>query len=364
MEKKQRLIGLDLFRGIAAYAVVILHADEGLTVQSGIWSAILNFSAFAVPFFLATSFYLTISKLYTSGGSYAWWSRLPRLLLPYGFWSLLYLCHKVLKYVIKHEPDKIRELLQDPLGLIFLGKAAFHLYFIPLLLAGTVFVIVAEYLIRKRVKLGALLGGLILSLLIYECYRAFLYGVAPDQANLDTAAQGIRSLTSPKEHGNAFIRLLLVELGYMARCLPYIAVALLLNHPSIRGRLLKFDTKDTAVLLAAFLILNAFSVPLLPQTVHELARGYSALLLAVALSTNLKANVIIASLGNCSFGIYLMHLLVLEVCSSLAQKMDLFTGQIAVLTLLAATTLSFSISWVVTSVLMKQKPVAKLMFGV
>lgn len=364
MEKKQRLVGLDLFRGIAAYAVVIMHSDEGITVKSATWSAILNFSTFAVPFFLAASFYLTISKLYTKCGSYAWRSIVPRLLIPYFFWSLFYLSYKVLKYVIKHEPDKIKGLFKDPLALIFLGQSAFHLYFIPLLLAGTVFVILAEYLIRKRVQLVVLWGFLILSIIIYECYRVFLHGAPPDQANVDIATQGLQDATSPKGHGNAFIHLIVVWLGYMARCLPYIAVALLLNHPSIRSRLLKFDTKHTVMLLAVFIIINAFSVPLLLETVQEVARGYSALMLAVAVSTNLKANAMIASLGNCSFGIYLMHLLVVEVCSSFAQKMHLFTDQIAVLSLLAVTTLSFLVSWVITSLLMKQKRVAKFMFGV
>lgn len=364
MEKKQRLVGIDLFRGIAAYAVVILHSDEGIPVQSATWSAILHFSAFAVPFFLATSFYLTINKLSSGNKAYTWHSRLYRLLIPYGIWSLIYLGQKVIKYLIKHEPEKIQELFQDPLALIFLGQSAFHLYFIPLLLSGSVLVIGAKYLVRKRVKLGVLLGVLIGSLIIAELYKAFLFGSIPNQANSDLAAQALLEFTSPIGRGNAFIHLILVELGYIARCLPYIAVALLLNHSSIQGRLIKFSPKDTALILAVFLILNAFSVPLLPQTVYEVAKGYSALLLAVAISTNLKKNTIIASLGSCSFGIYLMHLMIVEVFWSIAKKMNLLTDHVSILPLITVTTLSFLVSWVLTSLLMKQKPVAKLMFSV
>lgn len=357
MEKQQRLVGIDLFRGVAAYAVVILHSDEGITVQSAIWSAILNFSAFAVPFFLATSFYLTIGKLYAEG-RYPWRTRLPRLLIPYCFWSLVYLGHKVLKYAIKYEPDKISELFRNPLGLIFLGQSAFHLYFIPLLLAGIFLAIVVKHLTPKRVKVEVLLGFLLISLIIYQFYMSFVQLGDPELTVYNTVTQGIFH-----KYGNVF-HLMLVESGYMVRCLPYIAVALLLNYPFIRAKLLKYNSKYTIIFLAAFLVLNAFSIPLLSQAVHEVARGYSALLLAIALSTHIKANAIIASLGNCSFGIYLMHLLIVEVFSSLAQRMNLFTAQISVLTLLAITTLSFLVSWLMTSLLMKQKPVAKLLFGV
>jgi hypothetical protein len=285
------------------------------------------------------------------------------LLIPYGFWSVVYLLQKLLKYLIKHEPEKIGGLFQDPLGLIFLGQSAFHLYFIPLLLAGTLLVPVAESFIHRRIKLNVLLVFLMVSLIIYQSYRAFVSPAAPDPVNLNPAMLGQLELSSPAQHGSALAHVMLVLLGYMVRCLPYMIVALLLNHPFIQGRLLKFGLKDRVMLLAAFLVLNAFTMPLLPSTVHELLRGYAALLLALALSSSLQPNVAITSVSRCSLGIYLMHLLIVEACWSFAKHLDI-PAQISVLNLLVLTTLSFLVSWLLTSLLIKQKPLAKLMFGV
>ena len=153
MEKKLRLTGVDMFRGIAVYAVVILHSDEGISVHPPIWEFIVKFSNFAVPFFLATSFYLAIKKLYISGSKYKLKPRLSRLLIPYGFWTLVYLLYKALKYLVDNELDRLNSLFQDPVALIFLGGAAFHLYFLPLLFAGTINVKISELLIKNNTKL-------------------------------------------------------------------------------------------------------------------------------------------------------------------------------------------------------------------
>jgi hypothetical protein len=58
-----------------------------------------------------------------------------------------------------------------------------------------------------------------------------------------------------------------------------------------------------------------------------------------------------------------MHLLIVEACWSFAKHLDI-PAQISVLNLLVLTTLSFLVSWLLTSLLIKQKPLAKLMFGV
>jgi surface polysaccharide O-acyltransferase-like enzyme len=57
---KPRLVGIDLFRGVSAYAVILIHAGTlmlyfGFPTTSAT-AALRELSRFAVPFFLASSF--------------------------------------------------------------------------------------------------------------------------------------------------------------------------------------------------------------------------------------------------------------------------------------------------------------------
>lgn len=83
MEQKPRLIGIDLLRGIAIYAVVILHLDEVILERHPSWTVITQFASFAVPFFLAASFYLSGDRLYVSDRPYNLELRLARVLVSY-----------------------------------------------------------------------------------------------------------------------------------------------------------------------------------------------------------------------------------------------------------------------------------------
>lgn len=53
MEKTQRLVGIDLMKGIAAYSVAVLHAGDVTNSTSvGFWATQMQrFCSFAVPFF-------------------------------------------------------------------------------------------------------------------------------------------------------------------------------------------------------------------------------------------------------------------------------------------------------------------------
>lgn len=362
MGKKQRLIGIDLLRGIAIYAVVILHSDEGILVEPMGWAAILQFSGFAVPFFLATSFYLIVNKLYVSGSQFPWKSRLTRLLIPYGFWSLIYLLQKSLKYLSKHETDKLIHLFQDPVSLIFFGGSAFHLYFLPLLLSGTVLIKSVDFLIKRNYKLTTLILGFLISTFIYELV---LLSGNSFQIGPSIAFQTLVENTIPSGNQNPIVRIFLGELALIIRCLPYIFMAMVLNHPSISKKLVYFSNSSTLVLGFIFITLNISGNLFIPEALYEVTRGYTALLFAISLSTNLKENHIIANLGSCSFGIYLLHLLLVEVFQSLGNKFYAITKiPVSTLTLLTSSVLIFLLSWVATYLLMKKKSVAKFMFGV
>jgi peptidoglycan/LPS O-acetylase OafA/YrhL len=337
--RKPRLAGLDLCRGVAAFAVVILHADESMTAQPAGWSEILSLASFAVPFFLATSFYLIIQKLTTSHKPIAWQTRLMRLLIPYGFWSVLYLGLNILRLMLKHYPDPLHKALTDPFGLVFLGRAGFHLYFIPLLIIGTLIIIAMQPLIRRQSSLLTRGGWVIASILIYQSYRLFM---------LDGTAE------------ISIFGDILALIGYAVRCLPYIAIALLLAHPDVQPKLFNFTATFTS--LTVFVLLNLSSLPLVLQAAYEPLTGFSALVFALSISHQLKGNRLIAQMGQYSFGIYLMHLAVVEVCWSIIQRIGRTTDSIVVP--LGVAVLGFTISWWITSQLIKQKGLAKIMFGV
>ena len=361
MGKIQRLTGIDLLRGLAIYAVVILHSDEGILVKPMGWTAISQFSGFAVPFFLATSFYLIIKKLYISGSHYPWKTRLTRLLIPYGFWSLVYLLQKSIRYLSKNETDKLIHLFQDPVSIIFFGGAAFHLYFIPLLLSGTLLIKSVDFLIKRLVKPSTIIIALLVSTFVYEI---LLLSGNSFQISTTIGFQKLVESTIPTANQNLVFRILLGELALIIRCLPYIFMAMLLKQYDISKKLLQFNTSYTLVLSCIFITLNIYGSLFIPESLYEITRGYTTLLLAISLSTHLKENDIVTNLGSCSFGIYLLHLLIVEVFRSMENEFYAITKiPISTLTLLIFSILIFLLSWAATNLLMKKKSVAKLMFG-
>lgn len=66
--------------------------------------------------------------------------------MPYLLWSLLYVVTKLAIAFLAKETAQIPQILADPVAIVFLGGASYHLYFIPLLIAGTTLLYLANYL--------------------------------------------------------------------------------------------------------------------------------------------------------------------------------------------------------------------------
>lgn len=358
MQKKQRLTGIDLLRGIGIFAVVILHSDEGILVKPPIWTSITQFSGFAVPFFLATSFYLTIERLYSMACPYNLLPRMTRLLIPYGIWSIIYLLYKTIKYALKDDFGKLIEIFQDPLAIIFFGGAAFHLYFLPLLLAGTVTLKFTEFLIRRRVNINYLILLCILSL---SAYQWLLMSKNSFILESNTAFQAIANQEFLEN--NPILRLFLGELAWIVRCLPYIFLATILHNQNIKEVWVNIIDRNVILCCAWFLILNIYGNLLLPESIYEVFRGYAALLAAISLSTKLKEHTIIANLGTCSFGMYLVHLLIVEALQTIATKMNFYSKPVSTVSLFVFAMFTFLVSWIVVFYINRQKSIAKLLFG-
>ena len=139
MSKATRLVGVDLCRGLAAFAVILVHSGDetwGLPISSQAIQFRYLFY-YAVPFFLAASFYFGTQKSSLEIDREFWQKKLQRIVLPYFLWSMFCVLSKILVFALSQDRDRLQELLADPLAILFLGAASYHLYFIPLLLAGT-----------------------------------------------------------------------------------------------------------------------------------------------------------------------------------------------------------------------------------
>ena len=352
-EKRPRLIGIDLFRVIAIYAVVILHSDGVVKVLPPFWLKIREFSLFAVPFFLAAAFYFAVNQIYASRSSYPLRSRLTRLLIPYACWSGVYVLYKVARYTIVGEPAKILEIVHDPLNLLFFGGAAIHLYFLSLLALGTLLLKLAEVLINKNVSFKALGWMTLASLLFYEG-AIILINILQNEPYYSNTL--VRFPVPHLAGFNPFLRLALVIGFWLVKCLPYIALSMFLSHPKHRIFFSKLIDRYSFLWLVIFLDCNIFGSFILSNSVYEIARGYTALLAAIALSKYLQNNSFLQSLGQCTFGIYLIHPLFVEVLQPVAIRLyPDFVHHTSTAALVVASSVVFLLSWIATIKLTENK---------
>lgn len=133
--KKARMAYLDLFRLIAAVAVVVIHItasaigkyQQGSTLQLLI-TLINGVALFAVPAFIFISAY-TFMVIYRNK-TISYWQFLKKrtvvLLLPYLLWSLIYYLDQI---YFAAQPFSMIDFLKT----LMTGSAFYHLYFMPII---------------------------------------------------------------------------------------------------------------------------------------------------------------------------------------------------------------------------------------
>jgi peptidoglycan/LPS O-acetylase OafA/YrhL len=382
---KPRLVGIDLFRGVSAFAVIVIHAGtlmrySGLPMNN-FTDALIETSRFAVPFFLASSFYLMTKKLYVNEQQTSLISllksRSQRLLVPYFFWSLIYFALRVVKTL--SESGSINSLFQDPGLLIFLGGASIHLYFLPLLFTGSFLIILAEYLVSRHIKLTTLIFLAVVSMTIYEWqiisgndFKFFVKFGVDCLAEANACSIAYLNIQNPvfPNYSNQIVRLFFVAIAWLIKCLPYTLLAMILNHPRIKKITISLDINHAIFLLSLTLaittlwLLNLYNILPFPQSIYELGTAFSLLLCGIALSNKLPESDVIENLGVSSFGIYLIHYLILTIYVTVLPKVlpniEVFPPMV---TMLLISTIGFVTSWLIVSNLMQIKIVSKNLFS-
>ncbi|PLZ86341.1 hypothetical protein CEN44_20115, partial [Fischerella muscicola CCMEE 5323] len=300
--QKTRLVGVDLCRGIAAYAVVLLHSgDQSWGYISPLASEFRSFFYFAVPFFLATSFYFSMGKVYTGLTVDFWKQRFQRIIMPYIIWTIFYFFSKILMFNISKQPDKIKDLFLDPVSIIFFGGASLQLYYLPILIVGTCSLLIAEYLVKRHTRVIVLAFLSIVSMFIYNL---FLVSGNDFQLGPNVAFQNIVKLIAPNANEIPPWRIIFVQIAFLIRCLPYLFIAMVLQPLISRKEYTKHVNFITLSFFVFFIVVCSYGKLFLPIAVQELFLGYSLLILGIYLSQYLKNNNLINSLGFCSFGIY------------------------------------------------------------
>jgi peptidoglycan/LPS O-acetylase OafA/YrhL len=365
MDQKKRLLGIDLCRGIAAYAVVLVHSGDeawGVPIDQQAISFRLLFY-FAVPFFLASSFYFMTRKPKIASLSDFWKSRFERIVIPYLIWSGIYLFLRIIFFFKSNQPDRLNQLLQDPLSIVFCGGASFHLYFLPLLLAGSTLILAVSYFSDSRFKTKMLVFFCLVSIAIRELVGASGNGF---KIGSSIAFQGVLDMLSLDVDAYPPIKLVLVYTFWVLSCLPYFLVAIILNRTLLKKGLSLLSFQSAMPILVAFFIVNAFGHLFLPETVKDLIMAYSLLLLGICISQRIgENNRIVSNLGICSFGIYLIHPILINFTKLFVSRVDIgLTQQVTVSSMLIFSLTSFLLSWIVVSLMLKSKWLAKYTLGV
>ncbi|MFN6564348.1 MAG: acyltransferase family protein [Nostoc sp. ChiSLP01] len=364
IEAKSRLSGVDLCRGIAAYAVVLVHSGDATWGRISYFSQEIEYLfSFAVPFFLAASFYFMICKLNADFSLTYWKARCRRLLIPYMVWTVIYLIAKIIIFSALNQKEELNHLLQNPFLIIFYGKASLQLYYLPLLLVGTSLIIFANYFAKPKIGLKILASLSLLSLILYNL---LLITGNTVYLNNSIAFKNLFNLVNYDPSKNEFVRFISIELAWLVRCLPYFFIAMTLRYLLLKTNfsLLRVKLVYAYLLLGLFIVADVYRNPILTGF-REVFLGYSFLLYGIVLSNYFKPNSVIKNLALCSFGIYLIHQFGINIMEIFLKKTQpQLLEEVTFISQLAFSIPTFLMSWLAVFILMKNKRIAKYLFGV
>jgi fucose 4-O-acetylase-like acetyltransferase len=355
-DRPQRLVGFDLFRGIAAFGVIFNHIGIIAPNPAPDASRPEIFVGFAVPFFLLTSFFFATKRPIQRGevkDTVA--RRAKRLLVPFAIWSLAYFALRDIKVIIQH----VHTTLGVPLNIFILGGSGVQMYFLPLLFVGlSVLFATSDWLSRWNVT--ALGAGFTVAFAIQTAITATGNGFSLDGM---TAFKNIIPITSHSviadlEHSVFGLA------AYGLKCIPLIFIAFLLR------KLLPGSPTPTvrAIILIIGLLLLLLK-PLLPVLDNESyfddeIYSLGGFLTAWSLSFFLPSNSTIKRIGVYTFGIYLCHQVYLECFQIMLKKHNIVPQPTDVSVLLLIVLLVFVLSYSTVALADKLGPFMRTVFAI
>jgi surface polysaccharide O-acyltransferase-like enzyme len=307
---EDRDLSFDAFRGFAIIAVVAIHAVVSVFAQRHFsaepWNFFFLFAyfqllEFAVPAFLFISGYWLSKRPINSLEDYKVFlmKRFSRVLIPYLFWSCLLLGYGAVTIDIR---ETIHRLLT--------GGASVGYFFIIMIVQLYMLTPFLQYINRRRAGLVLVIVFNVLSLFTLYLSRLFhvighLPASLPFYSWIIFFEMGLWIGMREDKLGNKMVSLR----GIRPLILPALVICFLISVLEGMVLLMKYDnlnfaispTKYSSVLFSVFVILGFLSV-------REHIKHYPKFLV---------------TLGNYSFGIYLINTVILNRVVGLLQRFDI-----------------------------------------
>ena len=300
--EQERLIGLDVVRLLAAFGVVVIHCGDKIGLAEVFGEALRRC---CVPYFLAAAAFLLVREILEFGGPPRIGRRLRRLLVPYALWSLIYVGARLAKWSILG-----RSVGQTPLSgqfweILLLGRAAVHLYFLPMLAVG--------------LAIGAWLTPFLRWLEGHLLWIPWLIGAAFFLYDFCV------SLPFPNGLGSAALncsRLLISAILF----LPWLFTGVLLRVLVDPGGQMAGSRTSPWIAplgMVLFVILDLPGVAAfeIAESIHSWMLGECLLVIALTLPANWAMRSGVTPWLSYAFGVYLVHHLVIMMLSGLAEAL-------------------------------------------
>jgi surface polysaccharide O-acyltransferase-like enzyme len=351
MKDKSRHLGIDLARVISTYGIVFIHSGDYapydiLAVQ------VKELFRFALPFFIAVSFYLLSKPGKSKKISELIFSRCNRLLFPYFCWSLIYIVAKIIKDLITYKFVSLNGLSLDVFAVLFCGSAGVHLYFLPLLFIGN---LAGILVVNLKINLKLSIAMYFLSILLYDLVLQFHSGFNMGFVRFYDVFYSLQI-----SNISYVFKFILLQAWFIIVCLPYMFFAKFIYICQDKSLLVLQSKRQYILIAIIFTTVVTIGRSFLPAFLNEPIFGCLFLVLAIKfpfdLSSNFFVEKILLELSQSSFGIYLIHPLIINSFETLILKISPgFMSQVSVFSQIFFSMFGFLTSWLIVRVFINRK---------